>query len=129
MSEFIEKGPTDCWPWQGDPDEAPSKEHKMACDNSLCCNPRHIVAQNAGEFVDKPVDNPPDSNFMVYFGTDNLLELLDQSVENLKADIGRRDNDVPVVSDEWLDRLEEAEINGKTRQSAIDAIDAERKTR
>lgn len=42
---WIEKGPTDCWPWIGSADEAPNKNNKMACDNQLCCNQRHVVKQ------------------------------------------------------------------------------------
>lgn len=40
---FIERGKTDCWLWQSDPDDAPNKDALMACRNPLCCNPRHIV--------------------------------------------------------------------------------------
>ena len=42
---YIERGPTDCWTWLGDPDEAPNKDARMACMNPLCCNPRHVVEQ------------------------------------------------------------------------------------
>lgn len=42
---FIEKGPTDCWPWQLNPDDAPNKGALMACRNQKCCNPRHVVSR------------------------------------------------------------------------------------
>lgn len=40
--KYIERGKSDCWPWQYDPEEAPNKDVLMACRNPMCCNPRHI---------------------------------------------------------------------------------------
>jgi hypothetical protein len=44
MDDYMEKGPTDCWPWNGTPEDAPFTNNKMACRNPVCCNPRHIVS-------------------------------------------------------------------------------------
>jgi hypothetical protein len=43
MNDYLEKGPTDCWIWQKEPAEAPNAKAKMACENPMCCNPRHVV--------------------------------------------------------------------------------------
>lgn len=48
MTDYIERGPTDCWLWQKDPKEAPNKSALMACRNPLCCNPRHVVKIEKG---------------------------------------------------------------------------------
>jgi hypothetical protein len=45
MPSFIERGPSDCWPWQDNPEAAPNKANKMACNNPICCNPRHVVGK------------------------------------------------------------------------------------
>ena len=44
MSDYLERGPTDCWFWQKSPKDAPNIKAKMACNNPMCCNPRHIVS-------------------------------------------------------------------------------------
>lgn len=53
---------------------------------------------------------------------DPTLELLDNSIK----DIAER---LPDLSDEELDSLEEAEINGKTRKGLLEAITEERLNR
>lgn len=42
---YHKKGPSDCWLFKGARDEAPNRTSKMACDNPVCCNPRHVVEQ------------------------------------------------------------------------------------
>jgi len=51
---FIEQGPTDCWIWQANPDDAPNRGALMACRNELCCNPRHFVEKQIKPKIEEP---------------------------------------------------------------------------
>lgn len=69
----------------------------------------------------KPLPTEPD---------DPLLELLDQPVATIVKAIEERDEQgKPVLSDDELIRLGEAEANGKTRKTLMKALDEERVTR
>lgn len=54
---YIERGRTECWLWSLTADTAPNRDSKMACDNPVCCNPRHVVSSN--KVADGPTV-PPD---------------------------------------------------------------------
>lgn len=55
MDNVLKLGLTDCWPWLGVPEEAPNRAARMACRNSMCCNPRHVVT------VDKLIEDVDES--------------------------------------------------------------------
>lgn len=58
---------------------------------------------------------------------DRLLELLDGNVSDIVAAIAERGEDgTPMLSDDELIRLGEAEANGKTRKSLMEALNKER---
>jgi len=73
MSKYLKKGHSDCWPWLGSADTAPNKDAKMACDNPMCCNPRHVV-EGGGEV-------PENSDSLPTVGEDDGIE---ETVESLR---------------------------------------------
>jgi len=54
---YQERGTTDCWLWMLAEEDAPNVKSKMACNNPLCCNPRHVVqSDNVVEIKPNPTE-------------------------------------------------------------------------
>jgi len=39
---FVKRGPSDCWDWCRNMEDAPYLHKRMACGNPRCCNPAHV---------------------------------------------------------------------------------------
>ena len=89
MSNFIERGKTDCWPFMGATDDAPNAGNKMACDNPKCCNPRHVVhvEESESDGVDRAedfVDNIDVDQIKDYLNKRQVQYRSNASIESLK---------------------------------------------